>query len=123
MSDGTSETDQRFPKSARLLHRSEYLRAQRDGRRFQTPRLTILSVANSLERTRLGVTVSRKVGNSVTRSGVKRRIREIFRTNKSRWPAGVDMVVIAREPASRSDFAALAADLFAWSERASRPGR
>lgn len=46
---------------------------------------------------RVGVTVSRKVGNSVVRHRVKRWVREVFRRNKSVFPAGCDVIAIARE--------------------------
>jgi len=49
---------------------------------------------------RLGVTVSRRVGGSVARSRVKRRIREWFRRDRDRLPRDRDLVVIARPPAA-----------------------
>ncbi len=48
---------------------------------------------------RLGVTVSRKVGNAVVRNRIKRRIREWFRADRSLVENGRDLVVIARRPA------------------------
>ena len=48
---------------------------------------------------RLGVTVSRKVGNAVIRNKVKRAIREWFRSERDGLADGVDVVVIARRPA------------------------
>ena len=50
---------------------------------------------------RLGVTVSRRVGGSVVRSRVKRRIREWFRRVRSRLPMSRDLVVIARPMAAQ----------------------
>ena len=50
---------------------------------------------------RLGVTVSRKVGNAVVRNRVKRRIREWFRRDRSAIGPGLDLVVIARPSAAR----------------------
>jgi ribonuclease P protein component len=49
---------------------------------------------------RLGVTVSRRVGGSVVRSRVKRRIREWFRRDRALLPASRDVVVIARPSAA-----------------------
>jgi ribonuclease P protein component len=61
---------------------------------------------------RLGVTVSRKVGNAVVRNRVKRRIREWFRRDRSSIGPGFDILVIARPAAARltgrSAYAALA---------------
>jgi ribonuclease P protein component len=50
-------------------------------------------------RRRLGVTVSKRVGNSVVRNRVKRCIREWFRHAREELPAGSDIVVIARRKA------------------------
>ena len=50
--------------------------------------------------TRLGITVSRKVGNAVVRNRVKRKIREWFRAGRAPLGAGVDLVVIGRAAAA-----------------------
>jgi ribonuclease P protein component len=44
----------------------------------------------------LGVTASRRVGNSVVRSRAKRLVREAFRATRELWPQGVDLVVIVK---------------------------
>lgn len=49
---------------------------------------------------RLGLSVSKKVGNAVTRNRIKRYIREVFQSQKDLLAANVDYVVIARKPAS-----------------------
>jgi ribonuclease P protein component len=46
---------------------------------------------------RLGVTVSRRVGNAVTRNRAKRLVREAFRATRELWPPGTDVVVIVRQ--------------------------
>jgi ribonuclease P protein component len=50
---------------------------------------------------RLGVTVSRRVGNAVIRNRVKRWIREWFRKDRGAIGPGLDLVVIARPAAAR----------------------
>ena len=52
------------------------------------------------DRSRLGLTVSRKVGNAVVRNRVKRRIREWFRRDGRQLAHGFDVVVIARQQAA-----------------------
>lgn len=61
--------------------------------------------------TRIGLTVSRKVGKAVVRNLVKRRLREIFRKNKARIPAGMDLIFIARREAATASFAALTEEI------------
>lgn len=54
--------------------------------------------------TRLGVTVSKKIGGAVERNRVKRRVREAFRRVKARFPAGLDVVFVARRNAGEVSF-------------------
>lgn len=56
---------------------------------------------------RLGITVSKRVGNAVCRVRIKRLIRDIFRKERGRLPPSVDLVVIARRPAAEADREAL----------------
>ncbi len=53
---------------------------------------------------RVGISVSKKVGNSVVRHRVKRVIREVFRTHPLGWKAGLDIVVVARREAADKGF-------------------
>ena len=106
--------DQRFPKASRLRTRAEFLRVQRGGLRFTTAHMTVLALRSTENRTRIGITVSRKVGNAAVRNRVKRRLREIFRTNKAAWPANIDFVVIARRSAADAAFTELQEDLLRW---------
>jgi ribonuclease P protein component len=97
------------------LHRSaEFLRLQRDGVRFQSPHFVLYagSLDHEPERSRLGVTVSRRIGNSVVRTHVKRRVRECFRkVLRAHLPAGTSIVVIARGGAGALESAAIGDEL------------
>lgn len=53
---------------------------------------------------RLGISVSRRVGQAVTRNLVKRRLREAFRTLADLLPAGTDVVIVARTAAAEADY-------------------
>jgi ribonuclease P protein component len=55
---------------------------------------------------RLGLVVSRKVGNAVARNRVKRVCRECFRHGHAAVPEGIDLVIVARAGAAELDFAA-----------------
>lgn len=64
------------------------------------------------ERSRLGITVSRRVGNAVVRNRLKRRVRECYRLKlRAMLPAGVAMVVIARKGAGELGWMALRTEL------------
>ena len=56
---------------------------------------------------RLGLTVSSKVGTAVVRNAVRRRLRELFRKRRDRWPGGMHLVVVARPSAREASFATL----------------
>lgn len=56
--------------------------------------LAVLALPNSCEHHRLGLTVSRRVGNAVKRHRIKRRLREAFRLSHHGWPGCYDLVVI-----------------------------
>ena len=97
------------------LHRSaEFLRLQRSGARFQSPHFVLYagSLDHEPERSRLGVTVSRRIGNAVVRNRVKRRVRECFRkVIRDGLPAGTSIVVIARGGAGALESAAIGEEL------------
>lgn len=100
---------QKFSKAIRLRKKTEYDRALNAGMRRATPNLVVIASKNSDGCARLGLIVSRKVGNAVCRNRVKRYIREIFRQTQSTLPVW-DIVVIARPSAKESTFHRLAED-------------
>lgn len=60
-------------------------------------RLLVMYICeNGTDRNRLGISVSKKVGNSVVRHRVTRLIRESYRLNEEFFQRGLDIVVVAR---------------------------
>lgn len=91
----------RFPPEQRVRKRSEYQRAQTKARRVSTAHFVILLHRRDAESTmpaRLGVVVSRRVGNAVVRNRAKRLVREAFRTTRDLFASGLDVVVVVRRP-------------------------
>ena len=94
-------SDQRFflPPEARLKKRWEFNSVYRMGCKINTPHFLILRTENLKPQSRLGLTVSKKIGNAVIRNKVKRIIREFFRCNRFRFQKPVDISVIAKRGA------------------------
>ena len=104
--------EQRLPRGARLRDPRDYARVNRAGQRHATAHFVAV-VASTQPRSapRLGLAVSRRVGNAVARNRVKRRVREWFRRTRSMLPRGADWVVIARSGAAQLDAASVTSEL------------
>jgi ribonuclease P protein component len=100
-----------FPKTLRLLRRNDYRRVYQEGRRRSAPLCTVFFLSNGLAESRLGLTVPSAVGNAVLRNRVKRRVREVFRLNRSSIPRGWDIVVNPRRDVARVPFTTLEREL------------
>ncbi len=59
---------------------------------------------NNSEKNRVGIQVSKKVGNSVIRHRIKRLIKESYRLHEEMFNSGLDIVVIARVSAKDADY-------------------
>lgn len=90
---------QRFLPAHRLRTASDYTRTWRQGRRYHTAHLVVVA-AIGVSGVRLGITVSRKVGNAVERNLVKRWIREYFRRRRGDFIAPLDLSVVTKPGAA-----------------------
>jgi ribonuclease P protein component len=64
----------------------------------------VIFASGSQQDCRLGVTVSRKIGNAVQRNRVKRLVREFFRLHRSELQPAHDLLIIARAGAEKLSF-------------------
>ncbi|MCL5124694.1 MAG: ribonuclease P protein component [Deltaproteobacteria bacterium] len=96
-----SSGDLKLTKSDRIRRSAEYRQIMAEGRQFRSPHFIFRWRVNSVGLRRLGISVSKKVGNSCARNWVKRRLREYFRHNRQKLPSGVDVVIIAAQGSSR----------------------
>lgn len=92
-----------FPKRNRLRRRREFQKVQNEpNQKVASGVLLALLRPNSLGVTRLGLTVSSKVGNAVVRNRIRRHLREWFRLHQDELVAGQDIVVVARTSSARA---------------------
>lgn len=82
----------------------EFRRIYRKGKSAVSPQLVIYCQRNRRGHSRLGVSVSTKLGCAVVRNRVRRRIREIYRLNKAKMLPGYDLIVVARVRAVETDY-------------------
>ena len=107
-----------FPRQRRIRKRREYLLVQGRGRRisgrnylfFVRPRVD-LPLGGVATPARFGITVTRKVGNAVARNRIKRIVREGCRHLASKFPVGLDLVVVARPSAVDVNFRTFCGEL------------
>lgn len=108
---------------ARLKRRAEFLRVAATGRRLPSAAVMVQARARGdTAPVRVGFTVTRKVGNAVTRNRARRRLREAARLVLAERPAcGFDLVLIGRTATAGVPFTRLVADLNRALDRAGAP--
>ncbi|HHY41697.1 MAG TPA: ribonuclease P protein component [Thermoanaerobacterales bacterium] len=104
-------------KSLRLTKNYEFIKVYKTGRRLSSLFFTMYIKKNELNFSRLGVSVSKKVGKSVVRNKIKRRIKEIVRLNYDYIKQGYDIVVSAKPSSVQLDFKAMEKELIRLMKR------
>ena len=89
-----------YPKMLRLLASHEFQHVFAQQRRVTDSTLIVFGARQLLSYPRLGLVVSRKVGNAVERNRWKRHLRETFRRHRNAMPSGLDIVVLPRRGAT-----------------------
>jgi ribonuclease P protein component len=123
---------ERLPRAAHVRHRTDYLAIQNRGRRVAGPNLLLFALAGASSegqggaqgrqrQGRIGITVSKKVGNAVVRNRVKRWIRECYRRGRPQFPARLDLVVVARPAAAAASYTVVCRELTALARRFGNP--
>jgi ribonuclease P protein component len=100
-----------FPKLCRLRKSWEYQQVWKMGCRLHTPHFILLLAENTAGCSRLGLTVSRKVGNAVMRNRVKRLLREFFRVKQQQFSAAVDLSIVAKRGAAQLSTEAICSEI------------
>ena len=111
-----STAEYRFLPQFRLRTHAEFQRVYHRHCSIADKRIIVYGCVNELGHPRLGLSVSRKVGNAVLRNRWKRLLREAFRLRVRNLSAGIDLVVIPRRDVTPT-FAGLLDSLPALAQR------
>ena len=115
-------SDEHFPRKYRLRTRADFQRVYDADTVAADQCLVVRGCANGLDYSRLGLSVSRKVGPAVLRNRWKRLIREAFRRTRDQTAPGLDLIVRPRAGAS-PDFRQIAESLPKLAEQLARKRR
>lgn len=87
-----------------LKKNDDFKNVYKKGKSYANKYLVMYVLKNNKEVNRIGISVSKKVGNSVVRHRVTRLVRESYRLHENIFNSGLDIVVIARNSASNISY-------------------
>ena len=99
--DKEQTLDFHYSKDCRIRKHNIYQLLFRKGRRIALPHFVIYYAARDSEPSRLGTTVSRKVGNAVVRNHCKRQLKEFFRCIRHLLISPYELSILARPGAAQ----------------------
>ena len=85
--------------SESLKKNKDFQNVYRKGKSYANKYFVMYVLKNNTEENRIGISVSKKVGNSVIRHHINRLVREAYRLQEDMFNSGLDIVVIARSTA------------------------
>lgn len=86
------------------MNNKDFQTVYKKGKSYANKYLVMYVLENKEEENRLGISVSKKVGNSIVRHRITRLIRESYRLQKSGFQKGYDIVVVARSNAKDKSY-------------------
>ena len=92
----------KFSESLKKNHQFQFV--YKNGKSYANKYMVMYIKENGIDRNRIGISVSKKVGNSVVRHRVKRLIRESYRLHESIFNSGLDLVIVVRAGAVGQEF-------------------
>ena len=90
----------------------EFQAVYRNGKSKANRCFVMIIKKNDASSNRIGISVSKKVGNSIVRHRVTRVIREVMRLHWKEIKSGYDIVIVARPSAKESDYGSLKVPFF-----------
>jgi len=106
--------------SERMHRDARFGEIRRTGVRAGDDRIFVRALANGLDHCRLGLAVAKSVGGAVVRTRMRRMLREAFRLNKGRLPAGLDLLLSPRRGALGASLEELGESLVSLAGRVAR---
>lgn len=101
-----------------LKKNREFLQVYRRGRKVAGRYTVLYFIPHEDNTTKVGISVSKKVGNSVVRHRLKRLYKEVFRLNYGKIRPGFALVLVLRRQALSLDFGSCQEDFLALLKRA-----
>lgn len=102
-----------FSWHQRVVRAADYRSIYNDGQKLHSQSFVLFRRENNLGHHRLGITVSRKIGNAVVRNRIKRLFREIFRKSSANIPHHFDFVLNAKRSCVAVSYIALREEFLA----------
>jgi ribonuclease P protein component len=112
------EVSEKFPKTDRILKRDVFRRVYEQGRKMQFRYFTAFVLEKQTHPARIGITATRKFGNSVERNRARRLVREAFRKNKWLVPDRVDIVINVKRSLVAAGYRELEGEFITFLQRA-----
>ena len=98
-------------KNFRVKREKDFKAIFKDGTSFANRKFVVYQLEHQQNHFRVGLSVSKKLGNAVTRNQIKRRIRHILQSVKGSLVEHVDFVVIARKGVETLEYAEMEKNL------------
>ncbi len=81
----------------RIRKKKDFLFLYKEGNRYRGKYFNFIYIPNDLSFSRMAVIVNKRVGNAVRRNKIKRRMRTLFRRNKTLLQGSLDIIVVAKK--------------------------
>lgn len=97
--------------SESLKSNKDFQLVYRNGKSYANKHLVMYILENSTKENRIGISVSKKVGNSIVRHRLTRLVRESYRLNEEKFQSGLDIVVVVRVVAKDKKYSEIESSL------------
>ena len=87
-----------LPKTGKLCLNKNFQAVYKSGKSYANKQLVVYVLPNQSVKRRVGFAAGKRLGSAVVRNRLKRLLREAYRHHQSKLVAGVDLVLVARQP-------------------------